>query len=57
MYELIGIPHWIVVSRMDSKHVFINNPETSRVERYSRKRFEKYLGFRGYRSSILIGRN
>lgn len=55
MRELIGIPHWVVVIGYDRKHFWIKNPETARVERYTRKRFEKYLGFTGYRCMIVLG--
>jgi len=54
MRELIGIPHYVVVTGFDEKHVTIANPETARIERYTRKRFEKYLGYRGYRSMISV---
>lgn len=47
MWEIRPIPHWIVVLEVDSKHVVIANPEHGRIERYRRKRFERFIGFDG----------
>ncbi len=57
MREIVGIPHWVVVIGYDEKNFMINNPETARGERYGRKRFDRYLGFTGYRSMITIEKN
>jgi hypothetical protein len=54
MREIVGIPHWVVVTGYDGKFFYINNPETAHRERYTRKRFERYLGFTGYRCIIIV---
>ena len=45
---------WIVVISVDGRYVSIQNPETARVERYKRKRFEKYMGFDGQMRMVSI---
>ncbi len=54
MREIVGIPHWVVVTGYDEKYFWINNPESAKKERYTKKRFEKYLGFTGYRCLVVI---
>lgn len=54
MREAVGIPHWVVVVGYDNRYFWINNPETARKERYTKKRFEKYLGFTNYRCMVVV---
>lgn len=54
MREAVGIPHWVVVVGYDDRYFWINNPETARKERYTKKRFEKYLGFTNYRCMVVV---
>ncbi|MGA1849091.1 MAG: peptidase C39 family protein [Thermoplasmatota archaeon] len=54
MGELVAIPHWVVITAMDERNVTIQNPEHATVERYSLKRFNRHLGFRGSRRVVSI---
>jgi hypothetical protein len=56
MGEWIAIPHWIVVTDIERDALTIHNPETAMVERYTIKRFAKFIGFTGNTRMVCIER-
>jgi len=45
MGEIIGIPHWVVLTRVSKEEVHLVNPEWATRESYTHKRFLKHLGW------------
>ena len=55
MGDLIGIPHWVVVTGIMDGKVILNNPETGRTEAHSTKRFLKDLGWGEQTRMVCVG--
>jgi ABC-type bacteriocin/lantibiotic exporter with double-glycine peptidase domain len=56
LFEEDDIPHWVVVSGIEEGKVIMNNPLGKDVESYQVKEFERYFGFSGERTLLIIGK-